>query len=124
MSANTDTFKGWAGLDSNACKGYMEFRSFEVKPFEEDDVDIKVLYCGVCGSDVSALSGEWGPVEGKVQVCGHEIVGEVIRVGSKVENGIKMGSIVGIGAQSDSCRECESCKIGEENFCQSTVSPL
>jgi alcohol dehydrogenase (NADP+) len=119
---NADTFEGWAGLSDKACEGEMEYQEFQPKPFDEDDVDIKVIYCGICGSDVSALSGEWGPVEGKQQICGHEIVGEVIRVGLKVENGLKFGSVVGIGAQSDSCRECESCQAGEENFCQKSVS--
>lgn len=121
-STKQHSFQGWAGLDAEACKGNMKFQSFQPKPFDEDDVDIKVLYCGICGSDVSALSGEWGPVEGKVQICGHEIVGEVTRVGSKVENGLMVGSLVGIGAQSDSCRECESCLAKEENFCQKQVS--
>jgi alcohol dehydrogenase (NADP+) len=100
----------------------MKYQKFQPKPFDDDDVDIKILYCGICGSDVSALSGEWEPVEAKTQICGHEIVGEVIRVGAKVENGIKIGSIVGIGAQSDSCRECVSCQDKEESFCPKTVS--
>jgi D-arabinose 1-dehydrogenase-like Zn-dependent alcohol dehydrogenase len=47
------------------------------------------------------------------QVVGHEIVGEVVRVGPKVEGGIKVGDIVGVGAQCDSCLNCHSCQSGE-----------
>jgi D-arabinose 1-dehydrogenase-like Zn-dependent alcohol dehydrogenase len=121
MSANTDyKFEGWVGLSAESVKGQMHFQSFEPKKWDEDDVDVRVQYCGICGSDVSALSGEWGPVP--KEPCGHEVVGEVVKVGSKVENGLKVGDLVGIGAQSDSCHECESCKSGEENFCQKQVS--
>ncbi|KIR29961.1 alcohol dehydrogenase [Cryptococcus deuterogattii LA55] len=111
-------FKGWAGLDEKACDGHMSLQEFAPKKWDEDDVDVKILYCGICGSDVSSLSGEWGPVKDICpQVCGHEIVGEVVRVGSTPENGLKIGDLVGIGAQSDSCRECEWCKEGKENYC-------
>lgn len=125
MPATTETdykFQGWAGLTADACKGEMSFQSFEPKKWDEDDVDVRIQYCGICGSDVSALSGEWGPVD-KVapQICGHEVVGQVVKVGNNVENGLKVGDLVGIGAQSDSCRECESCKNGEDNFCPKQV---
>ena len=56
------------------------------------------------------------------QICGHELVGEVIKAGPQVENGIKVGDIVGVGAQSDSCRECEWCQNGNENQCAKQVS--
>ncbi|EAL18034.1 hypothetical protein CNBK0550 [Cryptococcus deneoformans B-3501A] len=111
-------FKGWAGLDEKACDGHMSFQEFTPKKWDEDDVDVKILYCGICGSDVSSLTGEWGLVKDICpQVCGHEIVGEVVRVGTSPENGLKIGDLVGIGAQSDSCRECEWCKEGKENYC-------
>lgn len=73
---------------------------------------VKVLYCGICGSDVASLSSVWGPVQPGT-VCGHEVIGVVTKVGSKVENGIKVGDVIGVGAQSDSCRECHNCKAGE-----------
>jgi alcohol dehydrogenase (NADP+) len=76
-------------------------------------MSVKILHCGICGSDVSALSGEWGPVKDVApHVCGHEIVGEVVKVGKEPEHGVEVGQLVGIGAQSDSCRECEWCKAG------------
>ncbi|KAK8854970.1 hypothetical protein IAR55_003710 [Kwoniella newhampshirensis] len=123
MSTATEpVFKGWAGLDAKACQGNLDFQSFEPKKWDEDDVDVKILYCGICGSDASALSGEWGPVDGVCpQVCGHEIVGEVVKVGSSPENGLKVGQMVGIGAQCDSCRECVDCKNHEEQCCPKMV---
>lgn len=133
MSSTQDCkFEGWAGIDDNATKGGMVFKTFTPKTWDEDDIDgecrscwvcafaedlglsVKVLYCGICGSDVHALSGDWGALSpDKPSVCGHEIVGEVVRVGGKVTNGIKLGDHVGIGAQSDSCRECKWCLKGE-----------
>jgi len=73
------------------------------------------MYCGLCASDPGALAGQFGDVSPGA-VAGHEIVGEVIRVGPKAE-GLAVGDIVGIGAQCDSCRECEWCKDHEEQFC-------
>jgi D-arabinose 1-dehydrogenase-like Zn-dependent alcohol dehydrogenase len=125
MSADTITFEGWAGLDAQACEGQIKYQTLEPKPFDTMMwISRSCMYCGICGSDVSALSGGWGSVEGMAQICGHEIVGEVIRVASKVEDGIMLGSIVGIGAQSDSCRECEFCQGREEDFWQKGVSFL
>lgn len=75
-----------------------------------------MLYCGICGSDVHALAGDWGALSAeKPSFCGHEIVGEVVRVGGEVTNGTKLGDHVGIGAQSDSCRECKWCLKGESD---------
>jgi len=75
---------------------------------------VKIMYAGICHSDISTLSEGWGDMSQMFpQVVGHEIVGEVVRVGSNTENGIKMGDLVGIGAQSDSCLECENCKDRE-----------
>jgi len=72
------------------------------------------MYAGICHSDISTLSSGWGDMTKMYpQVVGHEIVGEVVRVGEKTENGIKIGDLVGIGAQSDSCLECTNCKDGE-----------
>jgi D-arabinose 1-dehydrogenase-like Zn-dependent alcohol dehydrogenase len=115
-------FEGWAGLSKDACDGKMQFQSFEPKKRDEDDVDVRIQYCGICGTDISALEGEFGPLPKEGSVCGHEGVGEVVRVGSKVEGGLKVGDIVGIGIQSDCCRECEWCKNGEENVCAKQVS--
>ena len=103
-------FQGWLGLDKEAANGKMVWKSFEPKSFEETDVDIKITHCGICGSDIHTLRSGWGPTNYPVCV-GHEIVGTIVRVGSKVEGGLKRGDRVGVGAQSLSClrSDCEQC---------------
>ena len=81
------------------------------------DVQIEILYCGVCHSDIHQARNEWG---GSVypMVPGHEIVGRVTAVGNSVKS-FKIGDLAGIGCIVDSCRECNSCKEGDEQFCSS-----
>ena len=79
------------------------------------DVLIDIRYCGVCHSDVHQVRAEWG---GAIfpMVPGHEIVGHVAAVGSDVSK-FKKGDAVGVGCFVDSCRECEPCKAGDEQYC-------
>ncbi len=79
------------------------------------DVQIKILYCGVCHSDLHTARNEWG---GTVYPCvpGHEIVGTVTEVGKHVKK-YKTGDTVGVGCLVDSCRECDNCKNDLEQFC-------
>lgn len=79
------------------------------------DVNIEILYCGVCHSDLHTARAEWNGVRFPV-VPGHEIVGTVLNVGSSVKK-FKPGQRVGVGCMVDSCRECESCKAGLEQYC-------
>lgn len=108
--SNDYKFQGWLGLDKDSSKGKMVWQSYEPKKFEENDVDIKISHCGICGSDLHTLRSGWGPT---IYPCcvGHEIVGTIVRAGSKVEGGLKVGDRVGVGAQSDSCLkpDCEEC---------------
>lgn len=111
------TFQGWLGLSSEAVDGKMEWGTFEPKTWTEDDVDIQITHCGVCGSDTHTLRSGWG--ETKYPCCvGHEIVGRAVRVGSNVKH-ISLGDRVGVGAQSRSCLEpdCPDCTAGRENYC-------
>ena len=88
--ATSYKFQGWLGLDKSSAEGNMVWRDFEPKPFEESDVDIKITHCGICGSDLHTLRSGWG--QSLYPVCvGHEIVGTAVKVGSKVEGGIKVG---------------------------------
>ncbi|WVW86524.1 hypothetical protein I302_108573 [Kwoniella bestiolae CBS 10118] len=120
MSSSDRNFEGWAGVDDRATKGGMVLKQFQPKPWDDNDIEVKVLYCGICGSDVHSLSGSWGPLDpSKPNICGHEIVGQVVQVGTKVDTSVKVGDYVGIGAQSDSCRQCEWCLNGEEEVCAS-----
>lgn len=116
-------FEGWMGTDKESAKGKMVWQEFKPKPFEETDVDIQITHCGICGSDLHTLRSGWG--ETPYPCCvGHEIVGKAVKVGSKVEKGIKVGDRVGVGAQNSSCLkpDCEQCSTGNENYCPHTVN--
>ncbi|KAE8336730.1 hypothetical protein BDV24DRAFT_154987 [Aspergillus arachidicola] len=117
--SNSDyVFQGWMGLDKDSV-GNMKWQTYEPKPWEETDVDIKITHSGICGSDIHTLRSGWGPTMYPC-VVGHEIVGIAVRVGSEVKH-IKVGDRVGVGAQSDSCRnrtgKCSDCSAGRENMC-------
>lgn len=81
-----------------------------------NDVEIEILYCGICHSDLHAARNEWRGTVYPI-VPGHEIVGRVTRVGEQVAK-FKIGDIAGIGCIVDSCRECEYCREGLEQFCE------
>ncbi|KAL2185701.1 alcohol dehydrogenase-like protein [Thermothelomyces heterothallicus CBS 203.75] len=125
MSAGDYKFEGWLGHDPSAAQGKMQWGVFEPKPWEETDVDIKITHCGICGSDLHTLRSGWGRTLYPC-VVGHEIVGTVVRVGSKAEGGLKVGDRVGVGAQSDSCLgrkgDCELCSSNLENYCPHQTS--
>jgi uncharacterized zinc-type alcohol dehydrogenase-like protein len=80
------------------------------------DVDIEILYCGVCHSDLHTARGEWGGTEYPC-VPGHEIIGRVSAVGADVTR-FSPGQIVGVGCMVDSCRQCPSCDEGLEQYCE------
>jgi uncharacterized zinc-type alcohol dehydrogenase-like protein len=80
------------------------------------DVEIDILYCGVCHSDIHQARNEWGNSIFPM-VPGHEIVGRVTRVGAHVKK-FKVGDLAGVGCLVDSCRECSSCKEGLEQYCE------
>ena len=84
------------------------------------DLLVEILYCGICHSDIHQARGEWGASIFPM-VPGHEIVGIVTKAGDKVEKW-KRGDTVGIGCFVDSCRGCEACKAGEEQFCERDMS--
>lgn len=79
------------------------------------DVLIDIDYAGICHSDIHTLRGEWGQIT-YPQVVGHEIVGRVAEVGSEVTKH-QVGDLVGVGCQSESCRECAQCKQGHDQYC-------
>ncbi len=79
------------------------------------DVEIDILYCGVCHSDLHFARNEWGMTAYPV-VPGHEILGRVTRVGPKVSK-FKPGDLAAVGCMVDSCRSCDCCRRGLEQFC-------
>src|SRR5215207_4271271 len=80
------------------------------------DVEIDILYCGVCHSDLHTVRNEW---HGTIYPCvpGHEIVGRIVSVGNHVTK-FKVGDHAAVGCMVDSCRECEYCKEGLEQYCE------
>src|SRR3954467_5848806 len=80
------------------------------------DVEIEILFCGVCHSDLHTARNEW---HGTIYPCvpGHEIVGRVVRVGDHVKK-FKEGDYAAVGCMVDSCRECQYCKEGLEQYCE------
>jgi uncharacterized zinc-type alcohol dehydrogenase-like protein len=79
------------------------------------DVLIEIRYAGICHSDIHTVRGDWGPIT-YPQVVGHEIVGVVAEVGSEVTLH-QVGDRVGVGCMVNSCRECENCLAGMEQYC-------
>ncbi|MGI4954594.1 MAG: NAD(P)-dependent alcohol dehydrogenase [Janthinobacterium lividum] len=90
--------------------------SFERRDPGANDVQIDILFCGVCHSDIHTVRGEWGNSAWPV-LPGHEIVGRVTAVGADVA-GFKVGDLAGVGCMVDSCRTCPSCKEGLEQYCE------
>lgn len=90
--------------------------SFERREPLADDVSIDILYCGICHSDIHTARNEW---HGTVYpaVPGHEIVGRVSAIGNKVSR-FKVGDLVGVGCLVNSCRDCDSCVDGLEQYCE------
>jgi uncharacterized zinc-type alcohol dehydrogenase-like protein len=88
----------------------------------ESDVQIEILNCGICHSDLHYKRDEWHDVMPAVYPCvpGHEIVGRVVKVGSAVKK-YKAGDVVGVGCLVDSDRTCRECKEGLEQFCPGMV---
>jgi alcohol dehydrogenase (NADP+) len=89
--------------------------TFDRRDPKPHDVQIEILYCGVCHSDLHTVRNEWGNAIYPV-VPGHEIVGRVTAVGSHVKK-FKTGELAGVGCLVDSCRECNNCKDGQEQYC-------
>jgi alcohol dehydrogenase (NADP+) len=83
------------------------------------DVQIKILYCGVCHSDLHQTRDEWRDVMPTVYPCvpGHEIVGRVTKVGSAATK-FKEGDLVAVGCMVNSCGVCANCRAGQQQFCQ------
>ena len=83
------------------------------------DVQMDILYCGVCHSDLHQVRNEWQGALPTVYPCvpGHEIVGRVVRVGRGVK-GFKEGEIAAVGCMVDSCRTCAECREGLEQYCE------
>lgn len=104
---------GYAAQNATAPLKSIEFDRHEPGA---QDVQIDILYCGVCHSDLHQVRDEW---HNTVYPClpGHEIVGRVIKIGQQVTK-FKEGDLVGVGCMIDSCQQCEPCHAQEEQYCE------
>jgi len=89
--------------------------SFERRDVGDNDVQVDILYCGVCHSDIHQARNEWSDSIYPM-VPGHEIVGKVLSVGKNVKK-FKQGDLAGVGVMIDSCRHCKHCNEGLEQYC-------
>jgi len=99
-----------------AAASKLEPYNFERRDPGPHDVQIDILYCGVCHTDIHFINNDWG-FSLYPMVPGHEIVGRVVAVGDHVKK-LKPGDMAGVGCLVDSCRECDYCNEGLEQYCQ------
>ncbi|MFK7909337.1 MAG: NAD(P)-dependent alcohol dehydrogenase [Akkermansiaceae bacterium] len=95
---------------------------YEVGELQPDEVEIDVLYCGICHSDLSMIDNEWGMSEFPL-VGGHEVIGKIAGVGNNVAH-LDVGTHVGLGWHSGYCGHCTPCKSGDENLCSSAQGTI
>ncbi|MEA2750328.1 MAG: alcohol/geraniol dehydrogenase, partial [Myxococcales bacterium] len=112
MQITTTTFQA---LAQKAERQPLEAITLDVPPPPEGhDVDVDVMSCSVCHSDVHLLDGDWGDVA-RPLVPGHEIVGRVARAGDRAQ--LAIGTVVGIGWQAGACGACTACLSAREHLC-------
>ena len=104
--------KGWAAANAETDLAPWNFERRNVGPH---DVKIEIAFCGVCHSDLHQIKNEW--FDGIFpMVPGHEIVGKIVDTGAHVKK-FKNGDLAGVGCLVDSCRTCDNCKEGLEQYC-------
>ncbi len=121
-SSKPQTFVAKAYAASSATSPLAPFSFARRSPLPHD-VQIQILFCGVCHSDLHQVRDEWQATTPTVYPCvpGHEIVGRVVKVGSAVKK-FKEGEIVAVGCMVDSCSACASCRAGEEQYCENGIA--
>ncbi len=113
----TNPASGYAAFDPTGPLGPWTFERRVPGP---RDLQIEVLFCGICHSDLHTVRGEWGTIT-YPQVPGHEIVGRVVSTGADVTTHA-IGDVVGVGCIVDSCRHCASCTQGLEQYCETGMT--
>jgi uncharacterized zinc-type alcohol dehydrogenase-like protein len=109
--------KAYGAKDKNADLKEMTIKRRELN---DTDVQIAILFCGVCHSDIHAKNNDWGNAKYPI-VPGHEIIGKVTAAGEQV-SGFKVGDIVGVGCMVDSCQTCSACEDDLEQFCENGMT--
>lgn len=118
MSATSPrAIKAYAAIEPGVTVQPFEYVS---RPLGDDDVEIAISHCGVCGTDVHTVAGSWGTA-GFPVVPGHEIVGSITAVGPAVTD-LTIGDRVGVGGMVLSCNTCEQCLANDEPLCTKCVT--
>jgi alcohol/geraniol dehydrogenase (NADP+) len=113
-----ENFQGEQMITAYAAKAPgMELQPFEydLGALRDEEVEVKVDYCGICHSDLSMMKNDWG-ISQYPLVPGHEVVGTISRIGDRVTR-LKVGERVGVGWFSHSCMHCTQCMSGDHNLC-------
>ena len=108
------------GYAAKEAKASLTPFSFERRDLLDHDVVIDIQYCGICHTDIHQVKNEWGR-SNYPMVPGHEIVGNISQVGSQVTR-FKIGDKVGVGCFVDSCRNCDACSKGLEQYCNNVLT--
>lgn len=108
--------KGFAVFEE---KGHFQPYEFSRHAVGDNDIEIEILYAGICHSDLHHVFADWGEEEFPM-VPGHEIVGRVVAVGKDVTK-FKAGDYAGVGCMINSCHQCEACKTDREQYCPDVV---
>ncbi len=95
----------------------FELQEVELPPLEDTQVEIDMMYCGLCRTDLSMQANTWG-VTTYPLIPGHEGIGKVTHVGRLTASGFNIGDIVGVGWMRGSCGTCRRCDQGYENLCE------
>jgi uncharacterized zinc-type alcohol dehydrogenase-like protein len=108
--------KNILGYATHSATAALEPFQFQRRAQRKNDVEIEILYCGVCHSDLHQARNDWSNSIYPM-VPGHEIVGKVISIGSDVKR-FNLGDTVGVGCMVDSCQHCSPCEHGLEQYCE------
>ena len=107
--------KNVKAFGTEASDAPLKQMNIERREITAKDIEIEILYCGVCHSDLHTARNDWGGTNYPA-VPGHEIVGRVINIGSEVTK-LKVGDLAAVGCLVDSCRQCDSCQHDLEQYC-------
>ncbi|TVU08254.1 hypothetical protein EJB05_41651, partial [Eragrostis curvula] len=114
--ASERTVVGWAATDAG---GHLSPYTYTLRKTGPEDVVVKVLYCGVCHTDIHQVKNHLGS-SNYPMVPGHEVVGELEEVGAAVTK-YRAGDVVGVGIVVGCCRQCYPCKSSNEQYCNKKI---
>jgi cinnamyl-alcohol dehydrogenase len=116
VDASEKTITGWAARDAT---GHLSPYTYNLRRTGAEDVVLKVLYCGICHTDLHQTKNHLGASKYPM-VPGHEVVGEVVEVGPEVSK-YSVGDVVGVGVIVGCCRDCRPCKANVEQYCNKKI---